>query len=297
MKQILPWLAATATVVIWAETFISSKIVISNGVSPAELFFYRFAIAYIFIWILSPKKLLADSWKDELYLLVLGITGGSLYFLAENSALEYSTASNVAILVSSSPLMTALVVGIFYREERLTVKQIIGSLVSFAGMVLVVLNGSLVLHLNPVGDSLAIGAALMWALYSLVLRKVSDKYDTVFITRKVFAYGLVSMVLYFLFIRPLNFDTGTLSNPAVWGNILYLGIIASLLCFVMWNWALKKIGTVKTTNLIYGQSFFTMVIASVILGEKITPMAIAGAVILVTGMILVFKHKTKQNTL
>lgn len=297
MKQILPWLAATATVVIWAETFISSKIVISNGVSPAELFFYRFAIAYIFIWILSPKKLLADSWKDEMYLLVLGITGGSLYFLAENSALEYSTASNVAILVSSSPLMTALVVGIFYREERLTVKQIIGSLVSFAGMVLVVLNGSLVLHLNPVGDSLAIGAALMWALYSLVLRKVSDKYDTVFITRKVFAYGLVSMVLYFLFIRPLNFDTGTLSNPAVWGNILYLGIIASLLCFVMWNWALKKIGTVKTTNLIYGQSFFTMVIASVILGEKITPMAIAGAVILVTGMILVFKHKTKQNTL
>lgn len=290
-SKILPWLAAVATVAIWAETFISSKVVIGRGVHPADLFFYRFVIAYIFIWIISPKKLLSENWKDELLFVALGVTGGSLYFLAENTALEYSTASNVAILVSSAPLMTALVVGAFHKEERLSPGQLAGSLIAFVGMALVVLNGSLVLHISPVGDSMAIGAALMWAFYSLILRKVSGRYDTVFITRKVFAYGLVTMLFYFLIVRPLNFDRTVLSEPAVWGNIVYLGTVASLLCFLMWNWAIEKIGTVKTTNLIYGQSFFTMFIASVVLGEKITPMAILGAMILVIGMMLAFKRR------
>lgn len=290
MKKILPWLAAIATVIIWGETFISSKGVINAGVHPADLFFYRFLIAYIFIWTISPRKIASASWKDELLFAALGLTGGSLYFLAENTALVYSTASNVGILVSSAPLMTAHLVGTFYKDERLNFRQLVGSFIAFGGMALVVLNGSLVLHLNPKGDSMAIGAALSWAFYSLVLRKISGKYDTVFITRKVFAYGLLSMGLYFLFVKPLEFDPTIMAKPAVWGNILYLGIVASLLGFVMWNWAITKIGTVKTTNLIYGQSFVTMIFASTLLDEIITPMAIIGTLVLIGGMLLVFRH-------
>lgn len=277
-------LVAIAVVAIWAETFVSSKILLDKGLFPADIFFYRFVIAYVLIWMISPKKLWSGSFKDELVMFFLGVFGGSLYFLAENTAIQYSTASNVAIIVSSAPLMTACLVAIFYREERMTGSQLLGSLVAFVGMTLVVLNGQKVLHLNPVGDMLALGASLTWALYSLLIKKVSDKYDIRFITRKVFGYGLITIIPHYLLVSPLKWDTDILSQPAVWGNLVYLGVVASMLCFVCWNWALKKIGTVRTTNLIYCQSFFTMIIAKIILGDRITWMAIIGTIILIYGM-------------
>lgn len=292
MNRALAWGAAILTVLIWAETFVSTKLLLNSGMQPPDIFFYRFLLAYACIWLISHRRLFSDSVRDELRFALLGITGGSLYFLAENSALKYSTASNVAILVGSAPLLTAIVVGIFCKDERMSLKQWAGSAVAFFGMAMVVLNGKLVLEINPLGDTLAIAAAAMWAFYSLILRKVSERYDVRFITRKVFAYGLLSMGVYFLTVKPLSLDTAILSKPLVWGNLVYLGLVASLGCFLMWNWAVTKIGTVRTTNIIYMQCFFTMLIAAIVLGEKITPMAVIGTIILTVGMMLAIKRQT-----
>ena len=128
-KGILPWIAAIFVVAVWGETFISSKVLLNAGLSPADIFFYRFFLAYIFLWAFSHKRLLAASFKDEFLTFILGIFGGSLYFLAENSALKYSTASNVAILVGSAPLVTALLVAVFNRSERMNGRQLTGSAV------------------------------------------------------------------------------------------------------------------------------------------------------------------------
>lgn len=292
MKKTLAWGAAILTVAIWGETFVSTKLLLNNGMQPPDIFFFRFALAYLCLWAFCPKRLFSGSLRDEFRFFLLGITGGSLYFLAENSALKYSTASNVAILVGSAPLLTAIVVGIFCKEERMIWKQWAGSAVAFFGMAMVVLNGKLTLDINPLGDALAVAAAAMWAFYSLILRKVSDKYDIRFITRKVFAYGLLSMGVYFLAVRPLDFNPSVLSKPVVWGNLLYLGLVASLGCFLMWNWAVTQLGTVRTTNIIYGQCFFTMLIAAVVLGEQITPMAVLGTVILTAGMMIAIRRQT-----
>ena len=289
MNKTLAWGAAILTVAIWGETFVSTKLLLNNGMMPPDIFFFRFLLAYACIWIFSPKRLFPRTLKDEFRFLLLGITGGSLYFLAENSALKFSTASNVAILVGSAPLITAIVVGIFCKEERMNMKQWAGSAIAFFGMAMVVLNGQFVLDINPLGDALAIAAAAMWAVYSLILRQVSDRYDVRFITRKVFAYGLLSMGVYFLVVRPPDIDIAVLSKPLVWGNLIYLGLVASLGCFLMWNWAVTQLGTVRTTNIIYGQCFFTMLIAAIILGEKITPMAVLGTVILTSGMMIAIK--------
>ena len=291
MKNAAAWAAAVFTVLVWSETFVSSKVLLNNGLMPADIFLYRFILAYACIWIISPRKLFSSNVRDELRFLLLGVTGGSLYFLAENTALKFSTASNVAILVGSAPLITAVIVGISYREERMTWRQAAGSLVAFAGMALVVLNGQLVLHINPLGDALAIAAAVVWGVYSLVLRKTSGRYNVVFITRKVFAYGLITMAVYFACVRPLTTDTAILGRPVVWGNLVYLGLIASLLCFILWNWALGVLGTVRTTNVIYCQSFFTMIISCIILGERSTPMAVAGTAVLILGMMMVLYKK------
>ncbi len=284
-NQVLGHLTALLVVMIWGETFVSTKMLLNAGLMPADIFFYRFLLAYVLTWFVSYKRLFCRNFTDELTTFALGVLGGSLYFLTENMALVYSTASNVAILLSSCPLLTALLLSIFYKSERLSKKQIFGSFLAFIGMVMVVLNGQLILHLNPRGDALAIGAAVCWAFYSLLMKRVMHKYSSWFISRKVFFYGLLTILPYYALVSPLNTDVSILTRPVVYGNLLYLGSVASMFCYIMWNWTLSKLGAVKATNYLYLQSLFTMVFASLILHERITWMAIAGAAILILGMI------------
>ena len=129
-------LLAFASVCVWGTTFVSSKVLITNGLRPIDAFFYRFLIAYICIWVISPRKLFCNSVKYELLAAALGVTGGSAYFLAENTALQISTVTNVSLIVCTTPILTALLLSIGNRDERMNRRQTIGSVVAFAGMVL-----------------------------------------------------------------------------------------------------------------------------------------------------------------
>lgn len=292
------WAFAVAliSVAIWGETFVSSKIVLDAGLRPADLFFFRFALAYVGIWFLSfmrpsCRRLMCGNWMDELLMLLLGLSGGSLYFLSENTALSYSTASNVAIILSSTPLVTAFVMSMFYRSERMDRSQIAGSFIALAGLALIIFNGEVVLKLNPRGDLMAFGGTVSWAVYSLVIKRVSDRYDAVIVTRKVFGYGLLTIVPYFMVYGWPVIDTAVICRPEVWINLVYLGLVASLGCFLSWNWAISVLGPVSTTNLLYLQPFFTMLVGYAVLGEQITWMAVAGVLVLIAGMSLVISRK------
>ena len=168
---------------VWGATFVSTKVLIANSLTPAEIFLLRFAMAYLCILPLSGRRLWASGWRDEMTLAVAGITGGSLYFLTENMALEYAPASNVSLIVCTAPVWTAVLLSLLYRGERMTRRQAVGSALAFAGMVLVVLNGRFVLRLSPRGDMLALSAALLWIVYSLVIKRIGGRYPAVFITR------------------------------------------------------------------------------------------------------------------
>jgi drug/metabolite transporter (DMT)-like permease len=288
-------IVAIFVVLIWGTTFVSSKVLLNSGLLPADIFFVRFIIAYSCLLCLSHKRLFANSIADELTLAGLGIMGGSLYFLTENMALLHSTSSNVSILVSTTPLVTAMLLAIFYKSERLSSRQIGGSVLAFIGVVLVVLNGQLVLHLNPLGDALALGASFTWGFYSLFMRRIMGRYSADFITRKVFFYGLVTIMPYFALVHPLDIDLLTSGSMTIWGNLFFLGFVASTGGYLLWNWVMRKLGAVKSTNFIYLQSLVSMVAGHVILGERITIMAIAGAVILIIGMILAVRKKRSKT--
>lgn len=278
-------IGALAVVTVWGTTFVSSKILLNTGLMPADIFFYRFLMAYLCLALVSHRRWWTDTWQDELRLMGLGLMGGSLYFLTENMALVYSATSNVSILVSCSPMLTALVVGLFYRSERMNMRQVLGSIVAFVGMAMIVLNGQLILHLNPLGDILALSAALTWAFYSLLMKGVMGRYSTDFITRKIFFYGVLTILPYFLWVEPLNTHIALLQEPKVLGNLLFLGLLASTGCYLLWNWVMKALGAVKATNYIYLQSLVTMLFAHLVLGERITWMAIAGTLLLILGML------------
>ena len=290
----MPYFVALFVVLMWGTTFVSSKVLLNSGLLPADIFFVRFVMAYCCMLCISHKRLFANSVADELTLVGLGLMGGSVYFLVENMALLHSTASNVSILVSTTPLVTAMLLAIFYKSERLSMRQIFGSILAFVGVVLVVLNGQFILHLNPLGDALALGASFTWGFYSLFMRRIMGRYSADFITRKVFFYGLVTILPYFAFVNPLNIDLLTSGNMTIWSNLIFLGIIASTGGYLLWNWVMRKLGAVKSTNFIYLQSLVAMVAGHVILGERITFMAIAGAVILIVGMVLAVRKKRSK---
>lgn len=290
----MPYFVALFVVFMWGTTFVSSKVLLNSGLLPADIFFVRFVIAYLCMLCLSHKRLFANSIADELTLVGLGLMGGSIYFLVENMALLHSTASNVSILVSTTPLVTAMLLAIFYKSERLSARQIFGSVLAFVGVVLVVLNGQFILHLNPLGDALALGASFTWGFYSLFMRRIMGRYSADFITRKVFFYGLVTILPYFALVHPLNIGLLTSGNMTIWGNLIFLGFVASTGGYLLWNWVMRKLGAVKSTNFIYLQSLVAMVAGHVILGERITFMAIAGAVILIVGMVLAVRKKRSK---
>lgn len=283
-------LIAILTVTIWGLTFISTKVLIGNGLTPQEIFLLRFTIAYVGIWFISPRKLFANSWKDEGWLLLGGLSGGSIYFLTENTALGITLACNVAFIVCMTPLLTTILALLIYKKEKATVTLIGGSLIALAGVALVVYNGHFVLKLSPLGDFLSFLAALSWAFYSLIMRKLFTRYDTVFITRKIFFYGLLTILPAFLF-SPWQAKFSTLTEPSVLLNLLFLGVLASLICFVVWNIILKRLGTIRASNYIYLNPLATMMGSAFLLSEPITYMTLLGSGLILGGVYLAGRRK------
>lgn len=282
-------LLAILTVAVWGTTFISTKILIENGLSPQEIFLLRFVIAYVGIWLLSPRKLLSDSWKDELWFLLAGLTGGTLYFLTENTALSLTQTTNVAFIICTTPLLTTGLSLLLYRQEKAGKGLLAGSLVALAGVGMLIFNGSFVLKLSPLGDVLTLCAGVSWAVYSLIIRRLSGRYPSVFITRKVFFYGILTVLPVFA-VHPFSFPAEGFLRSAVWMNLLFLSVLASLACFVAWNVVLKRLGTIQSSNYLYLNPLFTTVAAHLFLQEQLTVYAVVG-VLLVLGGVFVAASK------
>ena len=139
------------------------------------------------------------------------------------------------------------------------------------------------------GDLLAFAAALCWGLYSIFMGKMSADYGEVFATRKVFFYGLLTII-------PFIWGEGmpsaeVLGRSSVVLNLLFLGLVASLACFIIWNKVMVRLGNVTATNYVYLNPFFTLVTAVTVLGERLTPLSAAGSLAIVAGVFLAGKHK------
>lgn len=287
-QRLLYHATAFLVVSIWGSTFVFTKLLLLAGLTPAQIFTLRFIIAYLMLLVFClwrGIRWMADSWKDELLMAGLGISGGSLYFLAENGAMNYTTTTNTSLIVCLCPLFASALISLFYKSQSLNRTQTFGTLMAAAGVVVVVMNGHFVLHLSPKGDALAFVACLCWAVYSLLMIPANARYDTVFITRKVFFYGLLSMIPYFILRPGLNTHL-LLGQPALLWTLLFLGCVASTLCFLAWNWAMKKLGAVVVTNYVYFNPVVTILFAWLLLSESITVYFLLGTLLILVGMYL-----------
>ena len=286
MNQKLLWhLLAVGVVAVWGTTFVNTKILYNSGLTPSEIFFLRFIIAYVAIWFISPRKLFTNSWRDEGTMLLLGITGGSLFFVAENSAVALTYVNNVSFITSTSPLVTVILGIVFVKSIKATWTLIVGSLIAIVGVGLVIFNGSFILHLNPWGDLLALLTAVCWAVYTLLMKSVSERYSAVFITRKLFFYGLLTVLPMFL-IDPWTVSLATLLTPKVAFNLLLLGLVASFLCFALWTVVIERLGVMTASNYQYLNPITTVVASAIWLSEPMTAIAYIGSALILIGVIV-----------
>ncbi len=284
-------LTALATILIWGTTFISTKVLLREF-SPIEILFLRFLLGFAALHLVRGK-LPFRSWKEERLYAGAGLTGVTLYFLFENIALTYTLASNVGVLVTVAPFFTALLSCFYLRGERPDLRFYAGFVLAFAGVTLIMFSGSMTLKLNPAGDILALLAAFVWAVYSVLMKKIGQLgHPMAACTRRTFLYGLAFMLpaLFFLDFSPA---WGALRKPVNLCNFLYLGLGASALCFATWNRAVKILGAVRTSVYIYLVPVVTVITAVLILHERITLPASCGMALALAGLIL---SETRRRT-
>ena len=278
-------LAALLTVLIWGTTFISTKVLLEDF-QPVEILFFRFLLGLAALYLVLPRPLRGTTPRQELTFAGAGLCGICLYYLLENIALTDTLASNVGAIVSVSPFFTALLARWFLGQEgKLRATFLVGFAVAMGGIALISLGGG-GLQLNPVGDLLALLAALVWAFYSILTRKISTfGYPTILTTRRVFLYGILWMVPA-LFLLDFRWDLGRLADPTALGNLLFLGLGASALCFVTWNVAVKRLGALKTSIYIYLVPVITVAASVVILDEPFTWRTGVGTALTLAGLLL-----------
>lgn len=285
-------LAALLTIMIWGTTFISTKVLLT-GFLPVEILFFRFVMGLLALLAVCPRRLKGTTARQELAFAAAGLCGVCLYYLLENIALTYTMASNVGVIISVAPFFTALLSHLFlHQDEKLRPGFFLGFAVAMAGIILISFNGSS-LQFGPTGDLLALLAAFLWACYSILTKKISSYgYPTILTTRRIFFYGILFMVPA-LFFFDFQWDLTRFANPVYLLNILFLGLGASALCFVTWNFAVKRLGAVRTSIYIYMVPVITLIASVLILHEPFTWMTGVGMFLTLAGLLL-SEYKTKK---
>ncbi len=236
------------------------------------------------------KDLMKYTIKEYIIMLLLGFLGNYLYYVLLYGALEKTTASEGFILVYTWPILVLILSFVILKEE-VTVKKLVGVIISFLGIIIITTKGDLVgFNLtNLSGDILALGGALVFALFSVLGKKYNfDK--------------IISVFIYFLSALIFLIPTVSTYSQFVWPSskvmpwIIYNGIFVNGVSYIFWFKALENGETHIISNLLYLTPFISLIYISIFLNEKILISSIIGLVIIVCGILLQYLKKLKYRT-
>lgn len=285
-------LLALFTVFVWGITFVSTKVLLVDF-SPFWILLLRFAVGFLGLCVLRPHILALKERCHELLFMAAGATGVAAYFLMENIALQWATATAVGVIVAAAPLFTALFQAALGDRSTLSARFFFGFALAMAGLVAVGLGSSgaaALLSLDAaslLGYLLALGAAMVWAIYSLLVKRIGDLgYETVAATKRIFLWGLVFIVPVTLLFGGSIPAASSFANPVNMANLLFLGAVASAACFVTWGVAVKHLGATTTTAYIYLVPAITATASVLVLGEPLNALIVAGVALTIAGLAL-----------
>lgn len=280
----------------WAGSFVAVRLVYEE-VPPIELGFLRFAVATPLMLLLlgvRKKEFLLPK-KEVPRLIVLGLTGVTFLYIFQFLGIVYTTASTASVLINTNVLFIALFSAMFLHE-RFNWKKTLGILLSFVGVVLVVIgqmnNESLIINDTfLIGCGLVILSALCWAIYSIVGKQLLRSYDTVTITTLAFLFGTI---LYLPIVAPTVGAVLPRISLIGWIAILYLGVVCSIFAYLAWYYALSQFEAAQSAVFLNLIPLFTILL-SFFIGEYPTVVFILGAVFIMYGVYLTQKTRVKKS--
>lgn len=282
-------LLALMVVLFWGVSFINTKVLLGRGMTPTEIYVYRFIIAYLGILMICRFQVKFCGWRDELLMAICGLTGGTAYFIMQNVALDLTLVSDVVVLVAVNPLLTTMLAAIFLKEEHFTWDKAVGSLVAFLGVGVLTFHKGFVWGDGLLGDILSVLAALAWAIYSVIIKRLNTRHSTLEITRKTFFYGILTG-LPFLLCQETFTPLSTLLEPEIAGHMLFLSLVCSMLAFFLWGRVTKGIGAISSSTYLYLDPIVSLVAAAIVLDERVGLVGLAGCALILLGIIIVERH-------
>jgi len=279
------FLMLSVVVFLWASSFTLLKLGLEE-ISPLNLAFLRFLITVpffaIFAYFQDRSTFDRSIFRDWKNLMILGLTGITLYHTFQNLGLRFTTASNSSLIIAANPVFIALL-GHFYLKEEMTWKQVLGIVLAFFGIALII--GPLRLAFSPlgaIGDLLSLGAGITWAFYSVFGKKVLSKYGAQRIT-------IFSMIFGTLFLFPILLVSEEPALPTsiwLWFLLLILGLFCSGMAYFLWYKALEEVSATKAGVYLFFIPVLSVLFARFFLLESVDTSLIIGAFLIVFGVII-----------
>ena len=283
-NRALPHIAALATMLVWGLTFVCTKVLLAY-MGPLEILTARTLLGFVALCLVRPHILRMRERRHELLFAAAGLTGTFGYYLAENTALQFADASFVSVAVSTAPLFTAALGFIVLKEKGFGARFLVGFVLAIAGIALISFQEGPA-HASALGVALCLAAALSWAVYSIIVKRLANLgYETIATTKRVFAWGLAFMLIAHLATGE-GITLQAYTEPVVWGNLAFLGLLASAGCFVTWGYSVKHLDPTAASAYIYLQAPTTVIWAVILLGEPFTAAIAAGFVLVIAGLAL-----------
>ena len=275
-------LLALFVIIVWGLSFIATKYLYAVGLGPYTVLTLRTLLAYGVLVLLCPHQIFANSLRDEFKLFLLGIVCVPIYYGLENLALVYTSASAVAALMATAPLMTAVIVLLRWHDFRLHWMSKLGICAAATGTFLVLFDTQIMQNLPGAGALFCVGAAFSWAVYSALLKSFSG-YSGAFVARKAFGYGLLTVFPFYLAEGPAQ-SAPFLAEPEVIALLFFLAAGPTTLCTVLWNRAAVIAGASSVNHYLYWVPVVTIAAGMTLLGETMSFVGLMGAAMILCGV-------------
>ena len=282
-------------ILFWGSSFVVVKIALREGLTPIAIATFRFLIAggFFLITILIEKKIrrnyrLLVEKKDFLMLLFLALTGVTLFFTAQYTGIQMAGASTAAILVCLlSPVLITLLSTIIFKEH-LVKKQVFGIGVAALGTVIVVTGGTISFPGDReflLGSLILLFTPVLWATYSLVGKKIMDRYSPFLVVAYVNVLGGLCLIPFSL--AENSFCQIFTMSLYSWLAILFLAVTCSLLGYYIWFYVMKQVGAAITSSFLFAEPLVTVLFAIMFVGEELSMFILAGGFLIFIGVYLV----------
>ena len=282
-------------ILFWGSSFVIVKIALSEGLTPISIATFRFLIAggLFLVTILIEKKMrrnykLLVEKKDFPTLLFLALTGVAFFFTAQYTGIQMAGASIAAILVCLlSPVLITLLSSMIFKEH-LVKKQVFGIGIASLGTIIVVTGGTISLssHLEfLLGSMILLFTPVLWATYSLVGKKIMDRYSPFLVVAYVNVLGGLCLIPFSLAENSF-YQIFTMSVYS-WLAILFLAVTCSLLGYYIWFYVMKHVEAAIASSFLFAEPLVTVLFATIFVGEELSTFIFVGGFLIFIGVYLV----------